>query len=72
MTPSRLREIGTLLYGPRCQTDVARDLGFADRTIRRWNTGSHPIPYGIEKKLHALLTARALVLAAMYRKLPLP
>ena len=41
---ARLVAVGEAMYGPRWQTDLARDLGVADRTVRRWDSGHTPIP----------------------------
>ena len=41
---ARLVAVGEAMYGPRWQTDLARDLGVADRTMRRWDSGHTPIP----------------------------
>lgn len=34
-----LRSVGEALYGPRWQSSLARELGVADRTVRRWIAG---------------------------------
>jgi hypothetical protein len=66
MSSALLREAGQLLYGPRWQTDLSRDLKVSDRTIRRWDAESHPIPDGIGARLDALLKSRSLVLDAVW------
>lgn len=65
-----LREAGAALYGPRWQSDIARDLGVSDRTVRRWDAGQNDVPEGVWDELRALLKARGLALAAVRRKLP--
>jgi len=65
-----LREAGEALYGPRWQSDLARDLKVSDRTVRRWDAGSNEIPPGVWPELRALLRARGLALASVRRKLP--
>jgi hypothetical protein len=70
MTPALLRQAGEALYGARWQSDLARDLKVADRTIRRWDSGSHPMPNGLGKELRALLKARSIAIAAVRRQLP--
>jgi hypothetical protein len=69
MTPTLLREAGVALYGPRWQTDMARDLDVADRTIRRWANGQNPMPNGLRAEIHALLTTRRMALTAVRQKL---
>lgn len=39
MSSELLKEAGEALYGPRFQTDLARDLNVSDRTMRRWVAG---------------------------------
>ena len=58
------------LYGPRWQSDLARDLQVSDRTVRRWDAGANDVPEGVWDELRALLRARGLALAAVRRKLP--
>lgn len=70
MTPTLLREAGEALYGPRWQSDLARDLGVADRTVRRWHAGSHDISDGAWADLRALLTQRRAALGEVAKKLP--
>lgn len=65
-----LREAGEALYGPRWQSDLARDLRVSDRTVRRWDAGQNEIPAGVWADLRALLKARGLALASVRRKLP--
>lgn len=59
MTPASLREAGEALYGARWQADLARDLGVADRTVRRWLAGSSAIPPGLGAELRRLCRERA-------------
>lgn len=70
MTPSLLREAGEALYGPRWQSDLARALGVSDRTVRRWDAGSHDVPKGAWSDLRSLLQERGKALAVVRRKLP--
>lgn len=65
-----LREAGKALYGPRWQSDIARDLGVSDRTVRRWDAGQNAIPPGVWANIRALLTTRGVALASVRRKLP--
>lgn len=54
-----LVEAGEALYGPRWQSDLARDLGVADRTVRRWATGVTNPPPGVYADLMQLAIKRA-------------
>lgn len=64
-----LREVGEALYGPRWQTDLARDLGVADRTVRRWEVGDSDIPPGLAADLLRLVIARGETLDALVVRL---
>lgn len=55
MTRDDLRAAGELLYGPRWQTALARDLNVADRTVRRWAAGKIQIGEGAAKCINHLL-----------------
>ena len=55
---SLLVACGRALYGDRWQSPLARDLGVADRTMRRWVAGSHPVPEGIAADLLKLVQER--------------
>ena len=70
MNPTILRAVGEALYGPRWQADLARDLGVADRTMRRWLAGAYPIPPPIAAELRALLNARQEALKKAERGIP--
>jgi len=70
MSPALLRQAGEALYGPRWQSDLARDLRVSDRTVRRWDAGQNEIPPGVWVELRTLLTTRGVALAAIRRKLP--
>ena len=54
-----LIECGEALYGPRWQSEMARDLGVNKRTIGRWLSGASPIPLGLRNDLRRLVGARA-------------
>jgi DNA-binding transcriptional regulator YdaS (Cro superfamily) len=62
MTPRELEQSGRLIYGERWQTALARGLGVADRTVRRWFAGAVPIPGP------AAIAIRALVENARHRR----
>lgn len=57
-----LVEAGEALYGPRWQAELARDLGVADRTVRRWVAGTSEVPPGLYVDLLRLTQERAAVL----------
>lgn len=63
-----LREAGEVLYGPRWQSDLARDLKVTDRTVRRWVAGAD-VPAGVWVEIRELLKARGAAIAAVRRKL---
>lgn len=58
MTPAQFRKLGEALYGPRWQSNVAEDIGVADRTVRRWLAGYSPIPPGVRDCLLRVAGAR--------------
>lgn len=53
-----LIEAGEALYGPRWQTDLARDLHVSDRTMRRWAAGTDVVPLGAASDLAVLVDQR--------------
>ncbi len=65
-----LKRCGEALYGPRWQSAIARDLGVADRTIRRWLDGSSSVPDGVYFDLLGLCQDRAANLARLIDVLP--
>lgn len=68
--PADLEKVGQALYGPRWQTDIARDLGLSDsRRARQWMAGERPIPPGVWADLAALARARKLLLEAIIQDL---
>lgn len=71
MKATLLRETGEALYGPRWQTDLARDLGVSDRTMRRWVAGADDMPAGVAVDLLRLVTERAATLDALAERLKL-
>lgn len=60
MTPADLRRAGEALYGPQWQTALARDLGIADRTVRRWAAGKIAIGPAMSMAINRLLSIRGL------------
>jgi len=69
MKATLLRETGEALYGPRWQTDLARDLGVSDRTMRRWAAGADDMPAGVAVDLLRLVTERGSVLDTLADRL---
>lgn len=60
MTPAdRLAAIGRALYGERWQSELARALNVADRTVRRWIAGEMEPSQGVWTDLRRVVTERA-------------
>ncbi|MEG9883839.1 MAG: hypothetical protein V6Z86_04310 [Hyphomicrobiales bacterium] len=57
-----LTAIGQALYGPRWQTDLARNLGFDSSRIRQWLAGARPIPKTIWAELAGHLAMRKMTI----------
>ena len=68
MTPI-LVAVGEALYGPRWQSDLARDLGVSDRTMRRWAAGTHHPPPAVQDDLLRLVIERKGLLGKLERTL---
>jgi transposase-like protein len=64
-----LVECGEALYGPRWQSELARDLGVADRTVRRWVAGTSDVPAGLYVDLLRITQERAAALDALAERL---
>lgn len=58
MGEETIERFGRLLYGDRWQTELARDMGVNDRTVRRWHSGETPVPDGVWGEIHALVQDR--------------
>lgn len=69
MSSKLLRDAGEALYGPRWQSDLARDLHVSDRTIRRWISGADDLPAGVALDLLRLCDERAQALDDMRGRL---
>jgi len=65
-----LKRVGEALYGPRWQSEVARDLEVSDRTVRRWVDGSYDVPDGVYLDLLALCQERVAELDELVEMLP--
>jgi hypothetical protein len=59
MSSNLLRDTGEALYGPRWQSELARDLNVADRTMRRWTAKTDDLPQGVALDLLRLCDKRA-------------
>jgi hypothetical protein len=70
MTPDLLREAGQALYGPLWQSEMARELEVALRTMQRWAKGDNAIPAGVFADLGDKVRERRAELAVLARKLP--
>lgn len=55
---SFLTTVGEALYGPRWQTDLSRDIGVSDRSMRRWAAGTDAVPSGVWHDVSRLLENR--------------
>lgn len=64
-----LVECGEALYGQQWQSALARDLGVADRTVRRWVAGTSEVPAGLYLDLLRLTQERAAALDALAQRL---
>ena len=64
-----LVECGEALYGPRWQSDLARDLDVSGRTMRRWVAGTADAPAGLYVDLLRLTQERAALLDSLAERL---
>lgn len=64
-----LVECGEALYGPRWQSELARELDVSDRTMRRWVAGTTDVPAGLYVDLLRLTQERAARLDALEDRL---
>jgi transcriptional regulator GlxA family with amidase domain len=60
-----LAEAGEARYGPRWQSELARDLDVSIRTMQRWAAGTTDVPAGLYVDLLRLTQERAAVLDAL-------
>jgi hypothetical protein len=60
-----LVECGEALFGPRWQSELARELAVSDRTVRRWVAGTSEVPPGLYVDLLRLTQERAAALDAL-------
>lgn len=64
-----LVECGEALYGPRWQSELARELDVSDRTMRRWVAGTTDVPAGLYVDLLRLTQERGAALDALAERL---
>jgi len=67
--PELLEAAGRALHGEHWVSELARTLGVAERTVRRWLAGQFPIPPGIWPELEALCAERAIALDTVRSRL---
>lgn len=70
MSSRLLKRCGEALYGPRWQSELARDLQVSDRTVRRWVDGSSDVPDGVYLDMLRLCNERAAELDDLITVLP--
>jgi hypothetical protein len=66
MTTKLLSDVGEALYGPRWHTDLSRDLGVADRTMRRWMAGGAANVASHKRAHWVIWAAMALLLVIIF------
>ncbi len=62
MTSKLLKDAGEALYGPRWQSELARDLGISDRHMRRLASGTADLKPGMAMDLWRIAEERAALL----------
>lgn len=55
----RLSRAGSLLFGDRWQSDLARALNVGDRRVREWLAGDRSIPAGVWPEIAGLIRQRS-------------
>lgn len=66
---SLLSECGAALYGPHWKTELAGALNISERTVRRWDAGTQPVPPGAYADLLRLTQERAALLDSLTGRL---
>jgi hypothetical protein len=64
-----ISRVGCALYGERWQTPLARELGVADRTVRRWVSGKDMPKPGVFADLAAIVAEHGAELATLHAAL---
>ena len=68
MTPAPLIvRVGRALYGDRWQSELARALDVAGRTVRRWAAGEYEVPAGVWGEILALVRSQRRALGDVER-----
>lgn len=66
----RLKQAGEMLYGARWRSDMARELGRSDRTVRRWAVAADDtVPPAVWATLRKRLGEKAAGARALQQKL---
>lgn len=65
--PTILGIIGEALFGSRWQSELARELGVSDRTLRRWIADPDSMPPAVGAELRALCARRGQALIDLSR-----
>ena len=60
MSKKLLAKVGAALYGPRWQSELARNVGVSDRTMRRWAVGDDNVSEIAWRDMSLLLKTRAI------------
>jgi hypothetical protein len=60
-----LSDVGEALYGSRWQSELARNIGVSDRSIRRWVAGTDEVPDAAWRDMALLLETRAIDLGEL-------
>ena len=68
MTPALLRAAGELLYGPRWQAELAREIGRARSLVARMATGENAVTPDTWARVVAALESRRVDIAAFVKK----
>lgn len=68
MTPALLRAAGELLYGPRWQAELAREIGRARSLVARMATGENAVTSDTWLRVVAALETRRVDIAAFVKK----
>lgn len=69
MSTKLLKDAGEALYGPRWQTELARDLGMSERHMRRLVSGAADLTPGMAMDIWRLAEERASGLDDVIRRL---
>jgi hypothetical protein len=68
-TIDTFRTVGEALYGSTWQSELARELSVAIRSVQRWSSGTRPIPDHLWPELAQLCLKRSGTLTVLAGKL---